>query len=310
MIPKTVPCRRGQYALVTALCAIPFLGVGALALDLSIASLAASESDAVAFAAAQTAIVAYAHGKSVEEAKALANHVVHNHPVRWGAGTFTITNLEWGWVDRKTGDLVTDMDAIEATKATIQRPTATMVFGSLFGVSDLTVHGVSISNQLASQFDRDDCDSKVGMKLAGDRRKFLLGRRPHQVATYELDPPNHSGWYAVYKDDVAESGAKQRNESSYFRLYNDQNPTGLPFNQNCGNEFVIQDYDNGGRVPDRVYIGTFYFDTQSPNTLEMRHYCAIVDECPQFLDLYADCGDSADSVHFDRGQGHLCLEAL
>lgn len=301
--------RRGQYAMILGLGIVPMVGLGAVTLDLAMASLIRSEADALAFSAAHTAIVAFAHDHTVKDSLSLADQIVANYQPVWGEGTYVLSNLEWGYVDRKTGELVVDTTAIEAAKATIRRPPTDAIFGSLFGVSSFEVTSFSVSNQIPSKFDRDGCDTQLKM-VRGNGRKSIRGDRPDKVVQYKLKAPAVSGWYSVYKNDVAESGAKQRNESAYFRLYNDVNPTGFPLESNCGDEHVLQDYDNDGRIPERVHIGIFYLDADSENLLEMRHYCAIQDECPRFLDPYDECGDTADSVHFDRGEGFVCLESV
>lgn len=300
--------RRGQYAIIMAVGLVPLLGLGAVSIDLSRASVLASEADLLAYAAAQTAIVAYSEGMSTAEAEIVADDLVRSRASLDGQ-TFTLTDVDWGYVDRANGTLVTAAD-IEAAKATVQRTGANglgTLFGSFFGMTRVDIGSHAISDTLPSNFDRDDCDTQIG--FAGS--SGAITRSNYDAAIdVPLEDLQVSGWYAVYKNEVAESGSSQRNESSYYRVYNAANPMGLPRDPNCGGEYIVPDYDNDGRTPERVYLGTFYFDASSANTIQMRHYCAIREVCPSFEDDQQACGASSDSIHINRGDANLCLEAL
>lgn len=300
--------RRGQYALITGLGMVPAFTIGAMSLDLALASMFSSEAELVAFSAAQTAIVAYDQGKSKAEAEAMADDLVRSH-VAFDGQSFTLTEVQWGYVDRARGQIVQGGE-IEAARATVARTGVKGIstfFGGLVGVGKLDIGTSAISDTLPSEFDRDDCDTKV--EFNGDAG-YISSADFDRTVEVLLQNVESGGWYAIYKDDVAESGSTQRNESSYYRVINEHNPAGLPRDPNCEGEHVVLDYDNEGYSPDRVYLGTFWFDGDGPNTIVMHHYCAIRDLCPLFEDPYAQCGDTADSVHFDRGEGYLCLEAL
>ncbi|MEN0065508.1 MAG: hypothetical protein AAGA48_25415 [Myxococcota bacterium] len=300
--------RRGQYAMLLAAGVVPVIAVGALSIDLTRASLAASEAELVAYSAAQTAIVAYNKGHTTSEAQAIADQLVRAYVAKDG-GTFVLEPLTWGTVDRKSGTLVSNAE-IEATQATVRRTgdrALNTVFGGFFGVTGVDLSGIAISDTLPRVFDADDCDSSVNYRRP---RKGISKRDFSATVEVTLEDVPREGWYAVYKNEVAESGASQRNESGYYRVYNEANPAGLPLEGNCNGEYIVQDYDNDGRIPDRVYLGTFYFDGSSENVLQMRHYCAIRDTCPSMEDDQHECGRTWDSIHLDRGEASLCLESL
>ncbi len=121
-----------------------------------------------------------------------------------------------------------------------------------------------------------------------------------------------AGLYHVYDYTIAESGESQTNESAYFRVTNDTNPSGVPEFANCRTDWVVIDLDNEAPLEEgsRVYVGTFWLD-EGDNPLTMHHFCPIVRSggCPD-LHLTDDSGgtcdsDNPNSVHFN-GEG-LCL---
>lgn len=301
--------RRGQYAIMLALGLIPVIGVGALSLDLSVAATLQSQADAVAYAAAQTAIVAYNENKTVADAQTLAGQVVDGYKTIDGT-QFVLDGIDWGYLNPKTGQLVKDANivAAEARVRRVKDQGVATMFGRLFGLQSIKVGGSAISEQIPSDF-AFYCDLELpflgapGSITSADFNKKLnvpVGRVPE------------SGWYAVFKDQVSESGAKQRNESSFYRVFNDAAPDGLPRDTNCGgSEYVVRDYDNNlGKVPDKVLLGEFYFDADSDNVIQMRHYCSIWQACPEFVDSQHFCGRTGESIHFNRGDKNLCLQAL
>jgi len=129
------------------------------------------------------------------------------------------------------------------------------------------------------------------------------------TATGALSAPEQ-GWYHVFNQYVAESGATQRNESAFFRVTNATHPTGEPRWGNCGDDWVLPDQDNNGTNALYYYIGTFWLDA-GDNALTMHHYC------PEYRsgtctwmhdakDSSTTCdSDNANSVHFN-GSG-LCV---
>lgn len=299
--------RKGQYALLLGLGLVPLIGVGALSLDLSIAATLQSQADAAAYAAAQSAIVAYNEDRTVGEAKVFASNVVDTYTPLDGH-KFVLEGIDWGYVDPKTGQLVASPD-ITAARARVRRVgdigVATM-FGRLFGLQSINVAGSAVSEQLPSNF-AHYCDFEL--PFLGSPGHIARGNFDKKINVPVGTVPT-SGWYAVYKDEVAESGPSQRNESSFYRVFNDATLDGLPRETNCGDEYIVRDYDNNlDKVPDRVLLGEFYFDADSPNTIQMRHYCSIVTECPQFEDPKKACGSSSESIHFNRGDANLCLQA-
>lgn len=296
--------QRGQYGLILALGLVPMIGFGALSLDLAMMSSMASQADAVAYAAAHTAAIAFKEGETKGDAEALAALVVKEHPSPFDGGEFSIVDLDWGYVDKSDGTHHVSGSVTEAVQVQVAREGADSVgtlLASVLGRNQIDVHGTAISDQIPSIFDSDGCDTSLDWE--GDR--IAITRADYnRVVPYDLSGVQVSGWYRLYKGNVAESGARQRNESSYFRVKNDANPEGRPLESesNCNGEFVVRDYDNGGLVETRVYLGTFYLDAESENVIEMRHYCAIQDQCPQYTDPYHDCGRTHDSIHFEKSE--------
>jgi hypothetical protein len=121
-----------------------------------------------------------------------------------------------------------------------------------------------------------------------------------------------AGQYHVYDFTIAESGASQTNESAYFRVANDTNPSGMPTLSNCRDEWVVIDVDNDGAMArgQRIYVGTFWLDA-GDNDLTMHHFCPLIRDgaCPDLHLLVPDDGTcdsgNVNSVHF-LGEG-LCL---
>jgi hypothetical protein len=119
-----------------------------------------------------------------------------------------------------------------------------------------------------------------------------------------------AGWYHLYDWSLAESGSSQTNEVSYLRSTNGRRPDGEPYHANCADEWIIDDFDNGGTPEQRIYAGTFWLEAGA-NDLTMIHYCPLERRgyCPQFhdtSDASSTCdSDGPNSVHFS-GEG-LCL---
>lgn len=118
------------------------------------------------------------------------------------------------------------------------------------------------------------------------------------------------GWYHVFNQHVAESGASQRNESAFFRVPNATHPSGKPRWSNCGDDWVLPDHDNGGATALYHYVGTFWLDA-GENRLEMHHFCPDIraGACAWMhdkVDSDKTCdSDNPNSVHFN-GDG-LCV---
>lgn len=308
--------RRGQYSLLMALLAMPMVGVAAVSVDLGLMSVHASQAETVAYAAAHTAIVAYAEGKPIGEAELLARTVVDDHASVFDGQPYRLDEIQWGQVDRANGSFLSAA-TIEAARATVSRTGSTAVatfFAGAFGMPDSEIHGVAMSDQVPSTLHDDTCRTEI--QFVRDSREAVVGLGDlSEVVTADIVDPPQSGWYRLYKAGVSESGRSQRNESAVFRLKNPTNPSGLPLRSeaNCGEQYVMRDYDNGYnghfRLQERVYLGTFYIDEDGPNELEMQHYCAFVDQCPQYHDLSQPCGAIGHSVHLKEGWA-LCGEAL
>jgi hypothetical protein len=122
------------------------------------------------------------------------------------------------------------------------------------------------------------------------------------------------GWYHVFNQNVAESGATQRNESAYFRVTNSTHPSGKPRWSNCGDDWVLPDQDNNGTTALYYYIGTFWLDA-GDNALAMHHYCPEyrTGTCTwmhdgQDSDKTCDSGN-VNSVHF-VGSGLCVTDAM
>lgn len=286
---------------------VPIIGIGALSLDLSIAATLQSQADAIAYAAAQTAIVAYNEDQTVGDAEALAGKVVADYKTLDGTG-FVLDGIDWGYLDPKTGQLVVDakVTAAQARVRRVKNQGVATMFGRLFGVQSVRVGASAISEQIPSDFGAY-CDLELPFLGAPGS---ITSNDFTKVLSVPVGPVPTSGWYAVFKDQVAESGSKQRNESSFYRVVNDATEHGLPRETNCGTEYIVRDYDNNIDVPDRVLLGEFYFDADSSNVIQMRHYCNIWKACPQFVDSLHYCGQTGESIHFNRGEKNLCLQAL
>lgn len=309
MSPLRVGSRRGQYGVIMALCLVPTIGVGALALDLAMVSSVTSQADAVAYAAAHTAIVAHQEGRSRADAEVLAANVVAAHPSLYDGRQFALDEVRWGFVDKTTGELVEDPNA-QAAEALVSRTggdSVGLLLAGVLGFRDVAVGGGAVSDREVSLFDNDGCDIPISVTGSDG---FISRGNFDKTLSYTIENTGPGAWFELFKGNVSESGSNQLNESAYFRVYNAARPMGLPREGlgNCNDEYVVQDYDNDiGKLPDRIYIGTFYLEP-GENTLEMRHYCDGLHEvCPEFEDYEEECGDSPDSVHFFTGEA-LCGE--
>ncbi len=125
-----------------------------------------------------------------------------------------------------------------------------------------------------------------------------------------------TGWYHLYDTSLAESGSSQWNESSFIRITNDTFTDQEPRFGNCGAEWIVQDPDNHGALPEntRIYMGTFWM-LAGDNTLTLHHYCPTyrAGQCTEFHitddpNSTCDSGD-ANSVHF-TGEGVCLVPAL
>lgn len=307
--------RRGQYSVLFVLGLIPLMALGAVAVDVGLLSVHASQAETVAYAAAHTAIVAYAEGKDTKEAEALARQAVADHPAVIDGVAYELMGLQWGRVDRASGDFSVDKN-IQAAEAQVQRTAdVSTLFGVFTGSGSVQMGSQAVSEQIPSLLHTGACDLEIPFTRPGGELLVGMQHDLHRSVNAHIADPPPSGWYRLYKAGLSESGNSQRNESAVFRLTNPTNPSGLPLasEANCGDEYVMRDYDNSHRghfkLKERIYLGTFYFDEEGPNTLEMRHYCAFVDECPQFHDTSQPCGSMAHSIHLKQGWA-LCGEAL
>lgn len=300
--------RRGQYGVLVALVLGPMLGVGALALDLAMVSSVSSQADAVAYVASNTAIVAYREGYTREEATEIASALVAQHPSMHDGTTFTLEEVRWGTVDKTTGTLI-ESATTHAAAATVGRrggSSLTLMLAGVLGRQTTAVDGTAVAEYQPNLFDTDGCDIEFDVE---GRDSAITKRDFSKVLKYKVYNTGPAGWYELYKADVAESGARQLNESSYFRIPNDTNPGGQPRASvaNCSGDYIVQDYDNDGIIPDRVYIGEFYLE-EGQNYMYMHHYCdGTQNDCPEFEHPDEACGDSWDSVHYFLG-GALCAE--
>jgi len=150
-----------------------------------------------------------------------------------------------------------------------------------------------------------DCDE--GISSISDDAIYVLSWSDTEMEGTVTAPLK--GWYHLYSDSIAESGASQRNESAFFRVYNSTNSYGTPRWANCGYEWIVQDADNDGFPSgSRIYIGTFWLD-EGDNQLVMHHYCPLYrsGNCPTFhIEGDAQCDSSSvNSVHW-YGDG-VCL---
>lgn len=134
-----------------------------------------------------------------------------------------------------------------------------------------------------------------------------------------------SGRYKIYNFG-AESGAGQLNESSYLRVMNSMNATGLPIpnaaldSPNCDSDgdgktddLVVVDNDNVEKPTSPVYFGTFDFLSTEDNVIELSHLCPLVrlNLCANLHNNNSGASDcqvnmsTVNSVHF--GIGTLCV---
>ncbi|MEN0061292.1 MAG: Tad domain-containing protein [Myxococcota bacterium] len=309
--------KRGQYGMILALGMVPLVVLAAGAVDMGMMSVHSSEAESVAYAAAHTAIVAYAEGKSVGEAELMAKNVVANHLSSFDNKPFNLDGISWGRVDRTNGAFLASpfIEAAEAKVSRTGKNASNTFFASFLGQNSLEVHGQAMSDQIPSIVDDAICTTDINFERKTAEAVVGLAHDLHKVVTLEMKDPPPTGYYRLYKAGIAESGSSQKNESAVFRVRNDSNPTGvpLPSEANCGDQYVMRDYDNGVKghfkLKERVYLGTFYIDQNSTNTLEMQHYCAYVNQCPEFHDLSQPCGTKAHSIHLKEGWA-LCGDPL
>jgi hypothetical protein len=124
---------------------------------------------------------------------------------------------------------------------------------------------------------------------------------------------SETGLFHIYTAYSAESGASQQNESAYYRIENEDAPSGLPAFANCGEEWVVQDVDNAEPwgEDELLYIGTFQL-TAGANLLKLNHYCVLYERglCEELhfdeVESSTCPSDNPNSAHFS---GQLCLLA-
>jgi len=147
----------------------------------------------------------------------------------------------------------------------------------------------------------------------GETEIYVLDSDPSEATATLVVPV--SGLYAVYDTAVSESGASQTNETGFLRIRNSANPTGVPENPNCGEDFLVQDSDNSGIPPAPLsYLGMFEL-VEGDNEVTLYHFCPLFNqgECEDFHigdpDAESGCfGSGLNSIHL-TGDG-LCLVPL
>jgi len=121
-----------------------------------------------------------------------------------------------------------------------------------------------------------------------------------------------TAYYAVYNTHVYESGASQPNETAYFRFPGELAADGASQVRNCGDEWIVQDSDNGGAPPGAwIFVGVFLLE-EGRNTVEMEHFCPLyrAGACGDFhigaAEAEGGCmDDNPNSTHF-KAEG-ICL---
>ena len=180
------------------------------------------------------------------------------------------------------------------------------MLAGVLGRQTTAVDGTAIANYEPNLFDTDGCDIEFDVE---GRDSAITKRDFSKVLKYKVYNTGPAGWYELYKGDVAESAHGSSTSPPTSGSTNDTNPGGQPRASvaNCGGDYIVQDYDNDGLIPDRVFIGEFYLE-EGQNYMYMRHYCdGTQNACPEFEHPDEACGDSWDSVHYFLG-GALCAE--
>ena len=124
----------------------------------------------------------------------------------------------------------------------------------------------------------------------------------------------YGAWYDIYDADWAESGAAQLNESAYLRISNSWNPSGKPRTGNCGDDWIIQDADNGPSSPGVLQYGGTFWLVAGDNDVVFHHYCPLYrsGDCPSFHEdsqVSQTCESSGPhSVHM-MAEGVCVMEA-
>lgn len=111
--------RRGNYVVLTALSIMTFVGFGALAVDVSWIRLAQRQSQDVADAAAQSALLVLRRTGDQAAARVAAEEVVALNTV--GAGHATLASLEFGVWDEDAATFTVDPTSPNAVRARVER---------------------------------------------------------------------------------------------------------------------------------------------------------------------------------------------
>ena len=98
-----------------------------------------------------------------------------------------------------------------------------------------------------------------------DRAKYRWGR--FDVST--------AGFYHIYNEYLAESGASQLNEHGFLTIPNAANPGGKPLWGNCGDYWVSADSDNSSVQSGLEYAGTFWLEAGS-NPIGLASLCPFI----------------------------------
>jgi len=157
----------------------------------------------------------------------------------------------------------------------------------------------------------EDCTNPATSAAWGDGEIYVTanGLTTRSGTLMVSDP----GLFHIYSAYSAESGASQQNESAYYRIENEDAPSGQPAFANCGVEWVVQDVDNTEPwgEDELLYIGTFQL-TAGANLLKLNHYCVLYErgECEELhfdeVESSTCPSDNPNSAHFS---GQLCLIA-
>ncbi len=175
--------------------------------------------------------------------------------------------------------------------------------------------------------DDDDDDDVAGDDDDDDSESGNCG----ESAEFAWDDPDGDGWlvvlswspdtdyatlyvtvtgnYAIYDEQLAESGASQMNETGYITVANSINPGGEPLYSNCGGVLIVQDPDNNGTPASDQYLGTFPLVAGEPNQLTLRHACPMIRAglCTNW-EIDPGGGTSCDSG--DANSLHMTLDGI
>lgn len=118
-----------------------------------------------------------------------------------------------------------------------------------------------------------------------------------------------SGNYAIYDEQLAESGSSQMNETGYITVTNSINPAGNPLFTNCGGVLIVQDPDNNGTPASAQYLGTFPLVAGEANELTLRHACPMMRNglCTNYE---IDPGGGTSCASGDANSLHMTLDGI